>query len=149
MEATLRDLGALLLKAVPTVFLLLVVYLYLKWMFFRPLEKVLAERRQATQGTRQKAEAVLAKASQTASTVEAELRKARDEIYQQQEEERRRWVVEQTAQLDQARRHARELVGQARQQLEKDTATAKRELAATADTLADQIAGRMLERKTA
>ncbi len=114
MEATLRDLGALLVKAIPTVFLLLVVYVYLRWMFFKPLEKVLAERQAATQGTRQKAEALLAKASQTAANVEAQLRKARDEIYQQQEEERRRWIAEQTAQLDQARQSAREQIQQAR-----------------------------------
>jgi F-type H+-transporting ATPase subunit b len=149
MEATLQALGALLLKAIPTIVLLLVVFLYLKWMFFRPLEKVLAERRQATQGTRQRAEALLAKASEKAATVEAELRAAREAVYQQQEEERRKWIAEQTAQVDQARQNAREVIQQARQQLEQDTAAAKRELAATAETLADQIAGRLLERKTA
>jgi F-type H+-transporting ATPase subunit b len=118
-------------------------------MFFKPLEKVLAERKAATQGTRQKAEALLAKASQTAADVEAQLRKAREEIYQQQEEERRRWIAEQTVQLDQARHAAREQIQQARQQLEKDAAAAKRDLATTAETLAEQIAGRLLERKTA
>jgi F-type H+-transporting ATPase subunit b len=149
MEATLQALGALLLKATPTIFLLLVVYLYLKWMFFRPLEKVLTERRQATLGTHQKAEALLAKASETASAVEKQLREAREEIYQQQEDERRRWIAEQTTQLDQARQATRELIQQARQQLEKDAALAKRDLAAAADGLAEQIAGRLLERKTA
>ncbi len=149
MEATLQALGALLLKAIPTIVLLLVVFLYLKWMFFRPLEKVLAERRQATQGTRQRAVALLAKASEKAAAVEAELRAAREAVYQQQEEERRKWIAEQTEKVDQARQNAREVIQQARQQLEQDTAAAKRELAATAETLADQIAGRLLERKTA
>jgi F-type H+-transporting ATPase subunit b len=149
MEATLRDLGALLLKSTPTIFLLLVVYVYLRWMFFKPLEKVLAERKAATQGTRQRAEAVLAKAGQTAAALEAQLRKAREEIYQQQEDERRRWIAEQTTQLEQARHNAREQIQQARQQLEKDAAVAKRDLAATAETLAEQVASRLLERKTA
>jgi F-type H+-transporting ATPase subunit b len=128
--------------------LLLIVFVYLKWMFFRPLEKILAERRQATEGTRERAEALLAKANETADLIDAKLRKAREEIYQEQDEARRRWIVEQTAQLEEARRSSRELIHQARQQLEGETAAAKIELAATAQVLADQIARSLLERKT-
>jgi F-type H+-transporting ATPase subunit b len=149
MESTLRDLGALLLKAIPTLVLLIVVYVYLRWMFFRPLEKVLAERKQATEGTRKQAEAVLAKASEIAATIEGELQKAREDIYREQEEARRKWLADQTAQLEQARQHSHELVHQARQQLEADTAAAKLDLAATADSLAEQITTMLLERKPA
>jgi F-type H+-transporting ATPase subunit b len=148
MESTLQQLGGILLKAIPTVCLLLIVFVYLKWMFFRPLEKILAERRQATEGTRERAEALLAKANETADLIDAKLRKAREEIYQEQDEARRRWIVEQTAQLEEARRSSRELIHQARQQLEGETAAAKIELAATAQVLADQIARSLLERKT-
>ena len=62
MESTLHDLGQLLLKAIPTVFLLLVVHFYLKKMFFRPMADVLAKRRAATEGLRESAEAMRAKA---------------------------------------------------------------------------------------
>jgi F-type H+-transporting ATPase subunit b len=148
MDSTLQQLGGILLKAIPTVCLLLIVFVYLKWMFFRPLEKILAERRQATEGTRERAEALLAKANETADLIDAKLRKAREEIYQEQDEARRRWIVEQTAQLEEARRSSRELIHQARQQLEGETAAAKIELAATAQVLADQIARSLLERKT-
>lgn len=146
MDSTLNQLGGILLNAVPTVILLLVVFLYLKWMFFRPLEKVLAERKLATTGTREKAEALLAKAGQTAAAIEAELKKARESIYQEQEEARRRWSSDQTAQLDQARNSAREAIHQAKMQLETETAAAKRELSATAESLAEQIAKTLLER---
>jgi F-type H+-transporting ATPase subunit b len=129
--------------------LLIVVYVYLKWMFFRPLEKVLAERKQATEGTRQQADAVLAKASQTAATIEAELQKAREDLYKEQEEARHRWLADQTAQLEQARLDSHELIHQARLQLETDTVAAKRDLAATADSLAEQITRLLLERKPA
>jgi F-type H+-transporting ATPase subunit b len=148
MDSTLQQLGGILLKAIPTVCLLLIVFVYLKWMFFRPLEKILAERRQATEGTRERAEALLAKANETADLIDAKLRKAREEIYQEQDEARRRWIVEQTAQLEEARRSSRELIHQARQQLEGETSAAKIELAATAQVLADQIARSLLERKT-
>jgi F-type H+-transporting ATPase subunit b len=149
MDATLHDLGRLLLKAIPTVLLLLVVHLYLKRMFFGPMRDVLAKRREATEGARKSAEAMLAKASEKAAALEAALRKARDEIYQEQEEARRRWIGEQNARLEEARRSSRDLIHQAKQQLDTEAAAAKRDLAATTAALADQIAQSLLEGKAA
>ena len=147
MEATLQALGGILLRAIPTVVLLLIVHFYLKWMFFRPLREVLAKRRAATQGMRESAEALLARADEQTKSIEAELRATREEIYQEQEESRRRWLAEQTQHLEEARQQARELVHQSKVQLENETAAAKRDLAATADSLADQIARSLLERR--
>jgi F-type H+-transporting ATPase subunit b len=147
MEATLQALGGILLKAIPTVVLLLIVHFYLKWMFFGPLREVLTKRRAATQGMRESAEALLAKADEQTKSIEAKLRTVREEIYQEQEESRRRWVSEQTQRLEEARRQARELVHQSKLELENETAAAKRDLAATADSLADQIARSLLERR--
>ena len=149
MESTLHDLGGLLLKAVPTIVLLLVVYGYLRWTFFGPLEKVLAERKQATAGTHEKAEALLRKADQTAAAIESQLRSAREALYQEQEQARHRWTSDQAAQLEQARHSAREMIHQAETQLQAETAAAKLELAATSDSLAEQIAHTLLERSTA
>ena len=149
MEQTLQQLGGLLLKAVPTIVLLIIVHFYLKVMFFGPLGKVLAERKQATEGTRQKAELLLKKATETAAAVEEQLRKANEEIYQEQEQTRHRWSADQSAQLEQARQHSRELIRKAREQIEAETAAAKRELTATSDGLANEITRIMLERKMA
>lgn len=147
MEQTLLALGGILLKAIPTVVLLLILHLYLKFMFFRPLGEVLAKRREATEGALESAEAILKQASEKAAAIEGELRKAREEIYQEQEEMRKRWIGEQTVKLDEARRQSRELIHQAKQELEAGTAAGKRELAATTDALAEQIARALLERK--
>ena len=149
MDATLQALAGILLKAVPTLVLLIVVHFYLKWMFFRPLGNVLAKRRAATEGMRESAQALLAKADQQTKAIEAKLRDAREEIYQEQEESRRRWVGEQGQRLEAARHQTHELIHQAKLQLEGETEAARRELAATADALADQIARTLLERKTA
>lgn len=149
MDQTLQQLGGILLKAIPTVVLLLIVHFYLKFMFFRPLQKVLAERKQATQGTKEKAEQLLAKAEQTQVAIDGALRKAREEIYQEQEEARKKWISDQTAQIDKARHESHELIHQAQAQLDADTAAAKQELARTAEGLAEQIAQTLLERKTA
>lgn len=149
MDTTLQALAGILLKAVPTLVLLIVVHFYLKWMFFRPLGDVLAKRRAATEGMRESAQALLAKADQQTKAIEAKLRDAREQIYQEQEESRRRWVGEQGQRLEAARHQTRDLIHQAKLQLEGETEAARRELAATADALADQIARTLLERKTA
>jgi F-type H+-transporting ATPase subunit b len=149
MDSTLQQLGGILLKAIPTVVLLLIVHVYLKFVFFRPLEKVLAQRKLATEGTTQRAEQLLAKAEQTQAAIDSALRKTREEIYQEQEEARKRWTADQTAQLDQARQQSHESIHQARMALEADIVAAKKELAGTAESLAEQIARTLLARKIA
>ena len=149
MDSTLHDLGRLLLKALPTIFLLLVVHLYLKWMFFRPMGAVLAKRREATDGAREAAAATRARGDEQAGAIEAKLRQAREQIYQEQEEARRRWTSEQSAQLDEARAGARDLIHQSKQRLDEESAAAKERLSATAGALADQIAGTLLDRSAA
>ena len=149
MDATAHQLGGILLKAIPTVILLLIVHFYLKRMFFAPMREVLAKRREATEGARKTAEALLNQASEKAGALELALRKAREEIYGGQEEARRRWIAEQTARLEEARRASRDLIHQAKQQLEAETVAAKRDLTATTTALADQIAQSLLEGKAA
>src|SRR5271169_4159872 len=149
MESTLHDLGQLLLNALPTLFLLLVVPLYLKRMFFRPMAEVLAKRRAATDGQRESAEAMRAKAAEQTKSIEAQLHQAREAIYQGQEEARRGWVGDQSAQVEQARQQARELINQSEHDLDDEAAVAKDQLANTADALADQIANALLERTSA
>jgi F0F1-type ATP synthase membrane subunit b/b' len=149
MESTLHDLGQLLLKAIPTLFLLLVVHLYLKQMFFRPMADVLARRRAATEGLRDSADAMRAKAGEQTKSIEDQLRQAREAIYQEQEEARRGWITDQSGQLDQARQQGRDLIQQSKFQLDDEAAVAKNQWAETSDALADQIADALLERKSA
>jgi F0F1-type ATP synthase membrane subunit b/b' len=149
MESTLHSLGQLLLKAVPTIFLLLVVHFYLKRMFFRPMADVLAKRRAATEGVRESAEALRAKAAGQIKSIEARLHQAREGIYQEQEEARRGWIGDQTAQIDDARKRAHELIHQSKQQLDAEASAARGQLQSTVEVLADQIANALLERTSA
>jgi F-type H+-transporting ATPase subunit b len=149
MEATLQALGQLLLKGVPTIILLLVVHFYLKGMFFRPMGEVLAKRRAATEGLKENAATLRARAEEQTKSIEAQLHQARESIYQEQEEARKRWMNEQGAQLDEARQKARHLIHQAKLQLDDEAAATKVQLQASAGTLADQIAGALLERTSA
>src|SRR2546426_67951 len=147
MDQTLQALGGILLKAIPTICLLLIVHIYLRLVFFGPLRNILAKRREATEGARESAEAILAKATSKAAAIETELRKAREEIYQEQEEARRRWTTEQSASLEQARLKSREMIQQAKIELDTLATAAKRELAATTEGLAEQITSSLLKRK--
>jgi F0F1-type ATP synthase membrane subunit b/b' len=149
MESTLNALGQLLLKAIPTIFLLLVVHFYLKGMFFRPMADVLAKRRAATEGQRESAEAMRAKAGEQIKSIEEQLRQAREAIYQEQEEARRGWMGDQGGQLDAARQQAHDLIRQSDQLLDAEAVGAKAQLAVAADELADQIAQTLLKRTSA
>jgi F0F1-type ATP synthase membrane subunit b/b' len=149
MESTLQGLGQLLLKAIPTLFLLLVVHFYLKGMFFRPMADVLAKRRAATDGLRESAEAMRAKAAEQTKSIEEQLRQAREAIYQEQEVARHGWLGDQGAQVDEARKQAHELIHQSDALLDAEATAAKSQLGGTADLLADQIAQTLLKRTTA
>jgi len=53
----LNQLGDLFLAAVPTVILVFLFYLFLRWSFFGPMERVLSERHKRVAGALQEAEA--------------------------------------------------------------------------------------------
>src|SRR5258708_13377881 len=77
MDQTLRQLGELLLGAVPTVILLATLYILYIFLVHRPLTAVLAERRNRTQGAMEKARADLPVAEARTPECEQRLREAR------------------------------------------------------------------------
>jgi F-type H+-transporting ATPase subunit b len=147
MEATLNALGQILLQAIPTFFLVLLLHRYLKSMFFKPLARVLAERHDATEGARKKATESLDRAAANAAAYEESLRAARNDIYREHEEVRRKWQNEQTAQILEARTRAEAAVKEARAQLAAEADAAKASLEANSRMLADQITRTILQRK--
>ncbi|HLK20826.1 MAG TPA: ATP synthase F0 subunit B [Bryobacteraceae bacterium] len=147
MGQTLQALGGLLLQAIPTICLLLIVHFYLKFVFFRPMKEVLEKRRAATEGARESAEAMLKKAAEKADALDAALRKAREEIYQENEATRRKWIDEQTERLEEARKESRARIHQAKIELEAQAAAAKKSLEATAESLAEDITKSLLARR--
>jgi F-type H+-transporting ATPase subunit b len=145
MQETLHALGGLLLKALPTFLLVILLHFYLKRVFFRPLDKVLREREEATEGARKTAEASLAAASQKAAEYEQAIRAARGEIYREQEETRRKWRQEQASTLEEARLETGDMIRQAKNKLAAEAAEARRTLAAESDRLAGEIVESILK----
>jgi F-type H+-transporting ATPase subunit b len=125
MDETLRQIGELLLGAVPTVVLFGLLYVSYRALLHKPLEAVLAERHRKTQGAMEKAQADIASADARAAEYEQRLREARVAVYQAQESRRRKFQEATAAALAQARDQAHALVRQTRADLEKDMAAAR------------------------
>jgi F-type H+-transporting ATPase subunit b len=149
MDIIFHQLRELLLTALPTFFLLIFLTYYLKFVFFKPLEKVLRERHAATEGARKTAEESLERASKKTAEYEAALRAARAEIYQAQEQALKQVEEKTAAQVAEARSHSDAAIKEARRQLEEDAAAAKASLGAESETLANQIAESILRRRAA
>jgi F-type H+-transporting ATPase subunit b len=147
MEQTLQALSGILLKAVPTILLLIVLHFYLKAMLFRPLQKMLSRREALTAGARKAAEASLAAAERKAEDYEAKFRDARAEVYREQEETRRVWIEDQSKQIAAGQSRTGETLDAARKQMEVETASAKASLIDTSAALADKIATTVLARR--
>jgi F-type H+-transporting ATPase subunit b len=149
MDATFQALGQLLVQAVPTFLIVLLLHFYLKQVFFKPLARILAERDEATQGARKRAAEALDRANAKAAEYETQIRAARNEIYRDQEEHRRRWRDDQTAQIAAARKSAEQSVAAARAQLAADSEGAKQSLGLETQSLADRITQAILQGRVA
>ena len=146
METVLDQLGRLLVKALPTFFLVIGLHVYLKYVLYRRLDQVLEARREATEGNRQKAHQYLALAEQRASEYERRLQVVQQELADQAEQMRRSWRQRQAEVLSEARRRADASIREAKETIRKDAETARIELEAQADALAETIAELVLRR---
>ena len=149
MDVILHQLGQLLLKAVPTFILVVLLQFYLKRVFFKPLENVLHQRYEATEGAKKAAEESLARASVKAAEYEAALRAARTEVYQAQERLHAQLQERESAQILEARQRADAAVKAARADIQQDVEEAKASLRTQSEMLATQIADSILRRSAA
>jgi len=149
MESTLRALGGILLRAVPTFLLVVVLHFYLKFVFFKPLGKVMRTRYEATEGARKLAEQSLERAAEKTAQYEAAIRAAKAEIYQSQEQLHKQLQQREAAEVLTARQRADAAIQEAKGGLATDVAAAKATLAADSDALADQIVESILRRSAA
>lgn len=139
MESLINQLGPLLLRAIPTVILLIIVHLYLKTVFFKPLQGVLNQRREATEGAREAGQESLKRAAEKAAMYDIALKEARAEMYREQEETRRRWLDHQTSRIDEARHRTHAMIQEATHGIAAEVEAAKRDLASSSQVLALQI----------
>src|SRR5260370_21154675 len=103
MDETLRQLGELLLGAVPTVILLALLYVLYTLIVHKPLRRVLAERRSKTEGAAEKSRADIAGAEARTSEYEQRLREAPATVFRALETPHQAAPEPRAPALDQAR----------------------------------------------
>jgi F-type H+-transporting ATPase subunit b len=145
MDQTLRQLGELLLGAVPTVILLALLYLLYATIVHKPLRCVLDERRSKTEGAVEKSRADIAAAEARTSEYEQRLREARATVFHAQEARRKAALDARTAALNEARNKAQAQVQAAKADIQKDREAAQHGLLAEVQDLAAEIIRRVLE----
>ena len=140
----LNQLGDLFLAAVPTVIIVFLFYLFMRWSFFIPIERVLTERHRRAEGARAEAETARAAAHDKQHVYADALKKARAEIFTEQEALRRRTLDERQAKITLARASAQSALQEAKKGIEADVKAAHAELEQSSETLADEIADAIL-----
>jgi F-type H+-transporting ATPase subunit b len=144
MEQLFKQLGDIIVRAVPAFILFVLLHLYLKKVLFKPLERVLEERRKKTQGAVEAAEAIVRQAAEKTDAYEQALNKSRVEIYKEQEASRRQFAAKQAEAVGEARARVNEQVSAARSGIQEEVAQARAGLGEEADRLADKIAAAVL-----
>jgi F-type H+-transporting ATPase subunit b len=144
MPSLVHQIGELFLRAVPVAVIVLIFYIILKTLFFKPLLKVMAEREARTIGAQKEAEAAQAVAVEKVRQYEEALRHAKAKVYTEQEAVRKQFMDERAAILKDARTKANEEVAAAKTRINAEFEAAKHEIEASVPQLAAEIAGRVL-----
>src|ERR1700679_1965776 len=149
MDKTLQDLGGIVLEGLPTFFLVLILALFVKYLYMKPLEKVLDERFRLTEGARKAAEESLKNADTKVAEYQEALSKARADIYKEQAEFLGKIHAEQAEQIQKVRTESESKIAAMKLDLATEAAIAREGLAAQSDALAGQIADAILGRRAA
>ena len=140
-----QQLGELFLEAVPTVIIVFLFYLFMRWAFFGPIQKAMAERSARIEGARAEAAKIEAEARQELDTYNEALKKARAEIYAEQEAARQAVLEDRAKLLKAMRSRAIEDVAAAKKKIAAEFEAARLDLERQAPELAGQIARAILE----
>ena len=138
-----------MLEGLPTFFLVLILTFFVKILYFKPLEKVLAERFRLTEGARKAAEDSLKNADAKIAEYQDSLSAARAEIYNEQARFLMKLQEEQAARAQAVRTETEQRVAGVKLEIARQTAEARANLEAQSDALATRIADSILQRRVA
>lgn len=138
------QLADLFLQALPTFVIVLLFYVVMRGLFFGPIERVLAERSKRIDGARKEAEAAQAAAQEKARSYQEALKKARAELYAEQDAARRAVLEERTQLIKDTRNRFSEAIRAAKEKIAADVAAARRQLEHESHALGSEIARAVL-----
>ena len=136
-------------KAIPTILFFILLTFYLKAVLFKPLARILEERRKATEGVRELAQKAFEAADKKTSEFEHALQLARAELHQEHEALRRRWTEEQEQEIARARAEAEKQIEEAKRQIAQEVERAQADLSPQVENLSEHIVGSLLRRRAA
>ncbi len=145
MSELLHEIGQLFLRAVPVALIILLFYIILRAIFFKPLLRVMAERDTRTLGAQKAAEAAQAAATEKVRQYEEALKAAKAKVYLEQDAERKKLLDERAAFLKDERAKAIAVVDAGKRSVAMEFASAKAELDANTVQRAGEIARRVLQ----
>jgi len=139
-----NQLGELFLAAVPTVIIVFLFYLFLRWSFFQPMQRVLSERHKRTKGAKSEAEASRVVANEKQRFYGESVKKARTEVFAEQETLRRRALDERQAKINAARASAQSSLQESKKAIAAEVKAARVEMERSSGDLANDIAEAIL-----
>jgi F-type H+-transporting ATPase subunit b len=139
MDVILKQLGDLFIGSIPTMILFVVLVAAYRFLLYGPLTRMLAERRERTQGAVEKAAVAIAAADAKTQEYEAKLRAARAEIFHHREQVVQKWNAERESALASARLTAQERVRVAEAALKAQAGDARKQIESSTEQLASQI----------
>lgn len=142
----LHQLGELFLQAVPTVILVFVFYLFLRWSFFAPIQQAMKDRVGRIEGARAEAAQLENEAKQELDSYNQRLIEARRNIFIEQEQARDAVLEERARLLKAMRARTQDEVAAAKKRIAEEFAASQRELEGHVPDLAAQIAKSIIER---
>jgi F-type H+-transporting ATPase subunit b len=144
-SALLNAIGELLLNAVPTVIIFLILVAGYNRLVYRPMMKVLEERRVKTEGAVARAQADIAAAEAKSADYEQRLREARASVFKQMENRRKQHMEARAAVIAAAKTAASQKVQAAKADIEKEAEQAKAALGTQSEALAQEIIQAVLQ----
>jgi F-type H+-transporting ATPase subunit b len=145
MQELLRQLEELFLQAIPTVVILFFFYLFMRWVFFKPILRAMNERQRRIEGARAEAETFQSEMREKNHTYHEALKHARGEIYAEQEAKRKVVLEERTRQVNVARGEAQQRVRGAKEEIARELVAARSAAEQQSGDLAGEIVRGVLE----
>ncbi|HLI30307.1 MAG TPA: ATP synthase F0 subunit B [Terriglobia bacterium] len=144
MSETFELLRHLFLSSIPTVIFFIILLVILQRLFFRPVAGVMRERATKTTGALDRAREQALAAEVKSRQYEDAVRAARQEIYSQRQEEKRKAQAERDDVLRSTRERAEALMKSAEATLAAEVSAAKQQLTASCQALAEELANRII-----
>lgn len=145
MEIILNQLKGLVAEALPVIGLLILFFFFLKSQFFGPLLRVMAERDARTEGARKEAGEAQVTAQEKVKSYQEALKKARAEVYAEQDVARKAVLDERAVVVKSARARAQEQIAAAKDRIAKERADARTQLERATEGLGAEIAESILK----